>query len=541
MEALENGQRVPPTRIRVDAADSDQSVQESTGADFWNGTGKEKKRKFLDQEEESEDKREQKRQRLTESDKKEKKKTIVKRRSSTTDDNDGDDDPKNPNSASTSETPSQKPTFSTKPRESLPWAELQWGTFEKICSQLCEKKFGESMALYGVPGQSQEGVDALSDDRQVAIQCKHRKQFGPKELDDAINKFKTGKLFTEVKIFILAVSIPVRNTQSRDKWSKFSKEMSTNSMKVHLWDQNKLEDELRTCPDLVTIHFGDKFSKDFCVCNYANFSELEDLSTYDDPIIALTCNNIRNELTKRCSHLNLQFEIQSSSLLEMLEFNQIRRTPVSTISELTPKFAKSIFAEHVWSLFNKWNSRPECGGGWKEIIICLTDVNKVKLTLLLAAWNSKSRSLKLTNEQPAIYSGGEFLKKSILASKDDIPLYQGNRNDFDEMMSFLQNSGVEMEPISKMDYFDQYVYIERWYNHNHARTTYMIETKCTSYGLKHLVEQYSKPRNVYISNASMKLYLLHRGHELRLCPPNNLYANIAWEEPTHLQETDGFY
>ena len=88
-----------------------------------------------------------------------------------------------------------KPPVLTRIQE-LPFDELTWENFERLCRQLIvvDQEIRDCR-LYGRRGQNQKGIDLIAypkrfeDSRPSVYQCKRVKQFGPSMICGAVDKF----------------------------------------------------------------------------------------------------------------------------------------------------------------------------------------------------------------------------------------------------------------------------------------------------------------------------------------------------------------
>ena len=82
--------------------------------------------------------------------------------------------------------------------QSLPFRELTWHNFERLVLRLVRRQENvRQCALYGTPGQRQEGLDILAvgakSDEHTCYQCKNVASFGEADIRDAVARFLEGK------------------------------------------------------------------------------------------------------------------------------------------------------------------------------------------------------------------------------------------------------------------------------------------------------------------------------------------------------------
>jgi hypothetical protein len=96
-------------------------------------------------------------------------------------------------------------------KQELPFNELAWEDFEKLCLRLVRKESEvEHCQLYGTAGQKQEGIDIYARksgiDKFRVYQCKRENDFGPAKIKKAVSKFLAGEWVAKADTFILCKS-----------------------------------------------------------------------------------------------------------------------------------------------------------------------------------------------------------------------------------------------------------------------------------------------------------------------------------------------
>lgn len=149
----------------------------------------------------------------------------------------------------------------------LPFRSRSWSDFERILLQYAEHVDGlRSVRIYGNPGQAQHGIDLYGtnpDGRAVAYQAKNLKTFTAANLRAAVKKFK------DDPPPILDISHLIVCTACKTDDKKVGEELArlrnvNPQLKIDLYDQRSLSDDLRTRPDLVRRLFGAAWQVAFC-------------------------------------------------------------------------------------------------------------------------------------------------------------------------------------------------------------------------------------------------------------------------------------
>lgn len=150
--------------------------------------------------------------------------------------------------------------------ELLPLDVLPWPDFESIQWRLMRDVLGlRDPQMYGTPGQEQLGLDVIAqavDGSGVALQSKRLKQFGPKKIEAAVNKFRDSTHPFDVSTFIIGVSREVRSDRSLKMLAKLRAEMLP--VRLELWDQRELSMRLKNAPLIVIEYFGLDIAERFC-------------------------------------------------------------------------------------------------------------------------------------------------------------------------------------------------------------------------------------------------------------------------------------
>lgn len=151
--------------------------------------------------------------------------------------------------------------------ETLPFDQLSWEDFERIQWRIMRDIEGlRSAQIYGDRGQSQYGLDVVAlapDQSGVALQSKKYKQFGPAQLNAAVEKFKSTTRPFDVDRLIIGVSREVKSTKVIDRIADLRIEVLP--LELDIWDKQELSRLLREAPAIVIEFFGMPTAEAFCL------------------------------------------------------------------------------------------------------------------------------------------------------------------------------------------------------------------------------------------------------------------------------------
>jgi hypothetical protein len=184
------------------------------------------------------------------------------------------------------------PPVETKAQE-LPFGELSWKDFEKLCLCLIEEEDEvEHCQFYGTPGQGQEGIDIYakkrSEEKYTVYQCKRVKNFGPSSIGNAVSKFLQGNWIDKSDKFVLCASDGFDSRLRADEVETQRSILEKKGIQFDTWDKYKLSSKLKQYPEIVDDFFGRGWVKAFCSIEAAN--KLEERLDVNEVI------ELRNEL-----------------------------------------------------------------------------------------------------------------------------------------------------------------------------------------------------------------------------------------------------
>lgn len=142
--------------------------------------------------------------------------------------------------------PGPPPIITSTRRQSLPFTDLRWEDFEKLCLRLARRDHEvEDARRYGIPGQEQYGIDLLA--RRVGTggytvyQCKKIERFGPADIGAAVDKFLGGTWAGRADRFVLCTSLSLASTQLAERLLTERERMAGRGVALMSWDADELD------------------------------------------------------------------------------------------------------------------------------------------------------------------------------------------------------------------------------------------------------------------------------------------------------------
>lgn len=149
----------------------------------------------------------------------------------------------------------------------LPFAELTWENFEKLCYRLAGKGADvESHSLYGRTGQAQQGIDIFArkrNGRYDTWQSKRYKKYTHNDLNCACATFLSGGWAGKTDIFYIVVQCPVDDVTLQDAIEKQAEYFRAQNIVLKVLGGHDLCTALRDHPDIVLEFFGRECAKHF--------------------------------------------------------------------------------------------------------------------------------------------------------------------------------------------------------------------------------------------------------------------------------------
>lgn len=159
------------------------------------------------------------------------------------------------------------PPVETRHQE-LPFQELTWENFEKLCFRLAGREFqAEDWVRYGRQGQAQGGIDIFvrrADSHYDTWQCKRYKSFSAVNVKSVVDVFLDGEWVDRTKRLLLCVTANLDDTKIQDAIEVQAQRLKKESIVFHVYGADKLSEKLKPVPDLVDDFFGRTWVKSFC-------------------------------------------------------------------------------------------------------------------------------------------------------------------------------------------------------------------------------------------------------------------------------------
>ncbi|MDF4202894.1 NACHT domain-containing protein [Maribacter sp. SA7] len=176
----------------------------------------------------------------------------------------------------------------------LPIENLEWEDFEKLCLRMLEIDFSvDNCEIYGVKGQSQQGIDIYAkkeNGKYSSSQCKRYKTLTKSTIDKAVNLFKKNEWYKKSDEFIFCTTFEMNKTQLQTKFNELRDELKKEGIKLKKWDKIQICRLLKKQPEIVYDFFGSEWVKLF------NGIEKLELITRKRRLDSNGCAKLRNEL-----------------------------------------------------------------------------------------------------------------------------------------------------------------------------------------------------------------------------------------------------
>ncbi|MCY4597361.1 MAG: NACHT domain-containing protein [Bryobacterales bacterium] len=155
------------------------------------------------------------------------------------------------------------PPVNTRKQE-LPFGQLEWVDFERLVVRLVQQQNTIiDCALYGEPGQPQEGIDILAQRRDAekaaCYQCKKVDTLSPALIRKTFDKFLENSWAEKASQFVLCVSLPTIRKELQSEIYKQAQKLRSKGIEFSMWDASpagQLVGVLKDCPKLVDDFFG---------------------------------------------------------------------------------------------------------------------------------------------------------------------------------------------------------------------------------------------------------------------------------------------
>jgi hypothetical protein len=153
--------------------------------------------------------------------------------------------------------------------QSLPFGDLRWDDFERLCLRLARSDHEvEDARRYGIPGQDQYGIDLFArragTGGYTVYQCKKVERFGPADIGAAVEKFLDGPWVDQADRFVLCTSHSLAPTQLADRLKTERERLAGHGVALTPWDADELDILMKDHPELVDDFFGRPVVTAFC-------------------------------------------------------------------------------------------------------------------------------------------------------------------------------------------------------------------------------------------------------------------------------------
>jgi hypothetical protein len=159
------------------------------------------------------------------------------------------------------------PPVTTRPA-ALPFLELGWENFERLCYRLAQADGAVEKAWsYGTSGYGQLGIDILvrmKDGSFEAWQSKRHKTFGVAALKEAARVFVNAAWAKQAKRFVLAVACTINDPKVIDEIEKARTQLQQRGIAFEPLFASELAERLKTQPEVIDDFFGRAWVEKIC-------------------------------------------------------------------------------------------------------------------------------------------------------------------------------------------------------------------------------------------------------------------------------------
>jgi hypothetical protein len=151
----------------------------------------------------------------------------------------------------------------------LPFSELEWGNFERLCYRLV-RLIGDVeqwAVLYGGRGQKQSGIDIYvrraETQRYACWQSKRHERLTVNALKAAVAEFEQGEWAAKSDEFVLCTSASIQATKLQSEIEAQTTQLRAKNIALQVMGQTELSTELKDKASLVRDFFGREWARDF--------------------------------------------------------------------------------------------------------------------------------------------------------------------------------------------------------------------------------------------------------------------------------------
>lgn len=152
--------------------------------------------------------------------------------------------------------------------QELPYNQISWENFEKLCYELAikEKEVTDARS-YGVQGNAQDGIDIYATStagNHTVYQCKREKSFTPSKIDAAVTLFLSKEWAAKAEKFVLCTQESLKKKDRADEIFRQEAILKAKGISLITWDSPALNSKLKNHPQLVYDFFGLNWVIGFC-------------------------------------------------------------------------------------------------------------------------------------------------------------------------------------------------------------------------------------------------------------------------------------
>jgi hypothetical protein len=150
--------------------------------------------------------------------------------------------------------------FAQSRAQILPFGQLPWQHFEKICLRLIWlDQSVEHTQSYGVQGDAQGGIDIYARHRESDLystyQCKNVEDFPASKIKEAVDVFLTGEWAKKSSTFVLCTRKALNTKGQADEIEQQAKRLRRKNITFLVWDGERLSMLLKEHPEIVDDFF----------------------------------------------------------------------------------------------------------------------------------------------------------------------------------------------------------------------------------------------------------------------------------------------
>ena len=143
----------------------------------------------------------------------------------------------------------------------LPFGQIPWQEFEKLCWRLIESGPDDlvSVAPHGTRGQAQSGIDVLArraDGRHLTVQCRHIQKLNSSGVESAVKDFREGHWADTTAVFALATTASANDADVQKTIEAQAAQLREQGVQFEVWDDRRLSTMLHDHRELVRGFFG---------------------------------------------------------------------------------------------------------------------------------------------------------------------------------------------------------------------------------------------------------------------------------------------